>query len=90
MGVHLLAGHQDGGHGREACAMYDSTSGRAFGPLFDSADHAENFLAFASENDVHDVRRISEAKLEGLYSKWLKERRSSAFSGNMRTKPRRR
>ena len=47
-------------------AMYDSVSGFAFGPTFDTEGDAESFLEWCP----HDARTYSETQLKALYETW--------------------
>jgi hypothetical protein len=54
-----------------AVALYDSVTGLAF---FDSADEAEDFLAWTAEHDERDLRRLSNAALAELRRRWRDSR----------------
>lgn len=51
-------------------AIFDSVSGFAFGPTFDSASEADDFLDFAAENLPHDLRVYGNDKLEDYVTSW--------------------
>lgn len=60
-------------------AMFDSTSGRAFGPVFDSGDDLDDFLAWFGEEphaegarlaSYDDVRRLSATELDQVIEEW--------------------
>ncbi len=51
----------------EACAMYDSVTGRAFGPVFESEENVDEFLDWLEG----DPRGLSADKLDELYQQWL-------------------
>lgn len=65
MGVRVL---KDG-----ESALYDSTTGQAFGPIFESESDAEAFIAFATEQGVMDIRRIGAQLFDRLYAEFLKK-----------------
>lgn len=48
-------------------ALYDSTSGWAFGPVFDGVDEAQDFL---DSLDV-DARDLNSLELSRAYTKWV-------------------
>ena len=52
-------------------ALYDSTTGWAFGPVFEDEGQAQRFLEFAAEQDEQDVRRLSEASLKKLHGEFV-------------------
>jgi hypothetical protein len=66
----------------ETVALYDSTSGFAFGPTFDSEDDASDFLAWCNETDQNDLRAFRDTTLAGLVEKWKTDR---AIDGNVHT-----
>lgn len=53
--------------------MYDSASGWAFGPLFDSADDCKEFMAWIDQQNgaETDPRRLTNKQLDDLHSTWL-------------------
>jgi hypothetical protein len=52
-------------------ALFDSTSGVAFGPVFDSAFDAELFLKWADkEKEVEDLRALKPGELADLMREW--------------------
>lgn len=53
--------------GENKVALFDSTSGFAFGPVFDDETEAEAFLDFAERNLEGDIRGASDADLLALY-----------------------
>lgn len=55
-------------------ALYDSTSGIAFGPTFEDAMDAEEFLAWLEEKIGRDPREASPAYLLILVQAWHAER----------------
>lgn len=70
MGLRLVIGTEQGS-AKQVVVMYDSTSGWAFGPTFDSQRRAEHFMVFAKNFlSVPDLRvaHIDDlAKAEKLY-----------------------
>lgn len=55
-------------------ALYDSTSGLAFGPLFDTEDEADDFLTHLETIGERDPRVIPAAELADLAQEFLAER----------------
>jgi hypothetical protein len=56
-------------------ALFDSTSGWAFGPVFEDADQAEAFLKFAADCEERDVRLLANHELRSFYGAFLAQRR---------------
>ena len=54
----------------EKAAMFDSVTGTAFGPVFDSADELDDFLEFAPTVEGRDLRILSESDLHALIMQW--------------------
>ena len=54
-------------------ALFCSTSGFAFGPVFDRVGEAEDFLAFAEARLNKDLRIATDQELEEVYASFLKE-----------------
>jgi hypothetical protein len=44
-------------------ALFDSTTGEAFGPVFDSEQEAEEFVDFVNERTGKDPREIDKERL---------------------------
>lgn len=62
MGVRILTGLSEG---TPMAAIYDSVSGFAFGPTFESMHQAEAYLSFmAGLHDAKDVRQLNDTELE--------------------------
>ena len=55
-------------------ALYDSVSGIAFGPTFDSDLDAEAFLDWLADNEVGDARALSETVLNAAAARFETER----------------
>ena len=55
-------------------ALYDSVTDVAFGPVFDSAEEAEEFLKHLVEIGERDPRVIPAADLAVLAAEFLEER----------------
>lgn len=55
-------------------ALYCSATGVAFGPVFDSEDDAEAFLAWVEPKTFLDVRVIPRGELVALFRSWSAER----------------
>lgn len=68
MGVRI-AGRFSGEH---EAALFDSVTGRAFGPVFDSHDQAEDFLAWLATNGFpnHAGLMVTDARLL-VWMNWL-------------------
>lgn len=58
----------------EHVALYDSGTGLAFGPIFDTEDDAGNFLAHLDEIGERDPRIIPAGDLAALHAEWDEER----------------
>jgi len=54
----------------DTVALFDSVSGVAFGPVFDSEDEAEDFLNFCELEGHDDIRQLAEGTLMELHIKW--------------------
>ena len=50
--------------------LYDSTTGYAFGPVFESLERAEEFLEYLRERDVDDPRRLPARTLHEMHERW--------------------
>lgn len=61
MGCRIIDGGDDG------AVLYCSTSMIAFGPVFESADHAEDFLKWLGS----DPRHLTDIQLGTKYGEWL-------------------
>jgi len=55
----------------DCVTLYCSTSGWAFGPVFEDADQAEAFLEWTKKHVGRDLRLLSDEELETEYRKWL-------------------
>jgi len=72
MGIRILEGTYDG-H-KHAAALVDSVTDTVFGPLFDSAHHAECFLEWLRDNVTNeDARKLSSGELALAHDDWRKE-----------------
>lgn len=77
MGCRILAGKLDGGNGREAAVFYCSTTGIAFGPVFeglndpgelsDPHDEAEAFAKWLESHPVEVARFDRGGPYKGRY-----------------------
>jgi len=52
-----------------AVALYDSVTGTAFGPIFDSSEDASKFLEMLDGEGV-DARTLSPSDLDNYFSGW--------------------
>ena len=68
MGIRTLEGVYDGGD-RKA-VMVCSTSGQAFGPLFDDAEEIDDFLAWCAKVGAGEPRRMLAEILDDTVIKW--------------------
>lgn len=75
MATFILAGERlNEGEGKTGAVFYNSTSGVAFGPVFDSAEDAENFMSFLRVDPglFHDWDSDPELSMaQGLYKLWI-------------------
>ena len=51
MGVRIIEGNRDGSTSQDVAVLYCSTTGVAFGPLFEDYDEAERFLKYLVEKN---------------------------------------
>ncbi len=69
-GIRILEGEYDGGHTQ--AVMVNDVIGRAFGPLFEDAETADEFQAWCEIfREVRDVRELSAHALDGYHAEWL-------------------
>lgn len=54
-------------------ALFDSVSGWAFGPTFNTEEEAEDFRAFATHH--HDLRLLNTFRLQDLLRSWRESRK---------------
>ena len=52
-------------------ALFDSTSGFAFGPVFDTELEAEAFVEFAEKRLNRDLRTVTDREFEEVYAAFL-------------------
>ena len=73
MGVHIIEGHEPGSD-RTMAVLFCSTSGIAFGPVFDDADDASRFLEWLDEIQKvpRDPRSLGNTELMAYYEHYLK------------------
>ena len=57
----------------EHVAMYDSVTGTAFGPTFESHAAAEDFLQWLAGKTFVDPRAIPVQELNDLHTEWVRE-----------------
>lgn len=67
MGVRLTSGEKK-------VALFDSTSGFAFGPVFDNDGDAEDFLRHLARNGYQDARDVAPQALVELHNEWMEPR----------------
>jgi hypothetical protein len=53
--------------------LYDSTTGKAFGPVFGSVGDAEEFIEYAFGRGIDDLRMIGPRKMKRTHDAWVKE-----------------
>ena len=82
MGVHVLAGKLEGY--REAACLVCSTSGLAFGPLFESREEADAFLAWWGGLDL---RVLSTSRLVKLVAAFRGEHDAAASAEAIKPPP---
>ncbi len=68
MGVRILEGNGQG-DSQGGAVLYDSVSGWAFGPVFDSYEDAAAFNGWLED----DARSLTEAGLRQAYGNWKRE-----------------
>lgn len=72
MGTRILEGRRINEGDRPGAVFYDSTDGRAFGPIFDNAEDAEKFTKFLSNFDPRELIWGDEhSSGDRLYRLWL-------------------
>lgn len=59
----------------ETVALYDSVSGFAFGPTFESPEMAMSFCKWSEDMDEPDLRTMSQITLSDLHNEWHKNRK---------------
>lgn len=64
-------------------AMFCSTDGIAFGPVFDSEYELDDFIEYANENESRDLRALGSADLESLLTAWRGQRARETSNGGM-------
>lgn len=57
-------------------ALFDSTSGFAFGPTFDTETECDDFVTFVASIDPRDLRAIPSTDLEAFVVQWRGARAS--------------
>lgn len=79
MGVRIL---HDPTTDSENTVLYCSTSGWAFGPVFDSVTDADSFLEFCDLVMHMDPRLIdaTPGRLESVYGRWLDQQKNRVAS----------
>lgn len=73
MGCRILVGCEQGTE-RESAVLFCSTSGIAFGPLMQSEEEAEAFIAYCGQHGG-DPRKFSSKELMDLWDQFFKEHR---------------
>lgn len=72
MGIRIFIGIGDGWE--RGAFLYCSTSGWAFGPMFESSDEAEAFLTWYRGKFPSDLRRETDDNLRCLFQRFRDER----------------
>jgi len=72
MGVRIFIGNEAGFHVMDHAFLFDSVSGWAFGPMFESHEDAIDFCEFTRE--MKDLRTMTDPELESTYNDWLYKR----------------
>jgi len=68
MGLRHIEGKTSSGS--KLVVMYCSTSGWAFGPIFETVHKLEAFKKYGFEQGTKDLRELSPAALETLHIEW--------------------
>ncbi len=68
MGCRILEGEN-----QEGAVLYCSTTGWAFGPLFEDRLDAESFLDWLSARETRDPRNLKDSELADYFSDFRKE-----------------
>ena len=81
MGIEIIQGSTsgiDGDYldGDTKAVMFCNTSGWAFGPVFDSAEEALDFLRFCDKRDGQDLRSLSNEFLANRIDLWRAHRKA--------------
>lgn len=71
MGVRITSGEK-------VVAIFCSTTGFAFGPVFDTEQDALDFLEHVHRIDGRDPRALSENELRALHRGWARTREAAA------------
>jgi hypothetical protein len=61
----------------ETVALYDSTTGLAFGPTFGRDYEAEDFLEWCEGQDLPHLTTMTNKRIEALVVEWEKQRATS-------------
>jgi hypothetical protein len=73
MGTRILDGVKVNECDKPGAVFYDSVTGFAFGPMFDSADDAEKFMSFMHNVDLSKVLDWGQhSQIYNLYDEWLR------------------
>jgi hypothetical protein len=59
-------------------ALFDSVSGFAFGPTFETAEQAADFLEFIEKTGRPDPRTLNDEELKEVYVRWTQIEESIA------------
>lgn len=68
MGVRIISGLSEG---TPMAAIYDSVSGFAFGPTFESMHQAVAYLSFVKGRHDQDIRQLADPELEKAMKEFL-------------------
>jgi len=71
MGTRILEGVRVNECDKPGAVFYDSTTGRAFGPVFDNAEEAERFLSFIAGVDPRAIGWGHASTGDELHKLWL-------------------
>ncbi len=70
MGIHLLVGRKVNDSDEPGAVMFCSTSGLAFGPVFESEDEADRFVEWANRQVMPDIRTQSQDECAETVHRW--------------------
>lgn len=74
MGIRVLEASADCPDAPGQAVMFDSVTGHAFGPLFESGDDARDFLRWVELEALDDPRTLGMLRLHDALAAWRRSR----------------
>lgn len=75
MAVGIIEGKFAGWSDHECAVLYDTVTDWTFGPIFENADVANEFLDYVRDRDLGNPRRLTDQELKDVYHTWLEVRK---------------